>query len=165
MPKIVYDKEVPVYIEGEGECFSYESISYKPEIFDKVINVICSSGPGAKYLIHDNLFKPKEISFEKIFSDIENENIKFQRCLSYDFRLTKTLFTDNLFEVDSLRTFELTNSEFEWKVKILFYPPKSQEEILDEIHMVHSRYHSDGYSEHVTIYSRWVFTADIWINV
>ena len=165
MPKIIYEKEVPVYIEGEGECFSYESISYKHEIIDKVINVICSSGASAKYLIHDNLFKPKEISFEKIFSDIENETIKFQRSFYYDFRLTKTIFTDNLFEINSLRTFELTNREFEWKMKILFYPLKFQEEILDEIHMVYSKYHSNGYSTHITIYSHNVFTAEIWINI
>lgn len=165
MPKIVYDKEVPVYIEGEGECFSYVSISYKPNIIDKVINTICSSGSSAKYLIHENLFKPKEINIDKIFSDIENEKIKFPRSLSYNFKLTKTLFTDNLYEVNSLRTLEITNSEFEWKMNILFYPPKTQEEILDEIHMIHSIYQSFGYSVHIRIYSQNVFTADIWINV
>ena len=161
MPKIVYEEEVPVYVEGEGECYSYRSISYKPEIIDKIINEICLSGPDERHLIQDNIFKPKEISFEKIFSDIEDKNTNFH-SYKYKIKLTKTLFTDHLYEIDSLRTFELTNLEFDWKMKILFYSPKAQEEILDEIHIVHSKYHDWGYSQHIRIYSHRVFTADIW---
>jgi hypothetical protein len=71
MPEIIYEEEVPHYIPGEGECYSFKSISLKPEIVDKIINAICFSGPDEKHLIQDGIFKPKEISFEKIFSDIE----------------------------------------------------------------------------------------------
>lgn len=164
MTNIIYEKEYLVEY-GDGESSYFDSIDCwtDPKEVKKIIEEFCAYSPSLNYLIQENLFKPKEIKFDKIFSELETGKIKFNPG-AFTFKISKSLFTSYLFGVDGANEFELTSNTYGLKLYILFFPAKSSDEISDEIHITNPRYGKHEPEKEIWIRNNDVFSAKIIIS-
>jgi hypothetical protein len=160
MPKNIYDKKALIELDSERESYAWETISPNPQIVEKIIKEICSSGEYGRQLIYDILFKPKEINFEKLFIDINYGKINFirPRC---EFKIINKLYTGDVYDIEGERSLEVIDQENRWKILIRFYVPVASTKIRNEIHILCTTGGIWGYIHHIKIYNNRVFNADI----